>query len=125
VFGRIDGVYREMVEECMPPIQSLQDYMNALRSSFDAPRAAGQRATLQYIFTGSATGACYAVIADGAVTVVDGMATAPSVTVTSDFDVWMRVIAYHNDPLIAYQEGMFAVEGDMEKLLESDTWFRR
>lgn len=109
----------------MPPIQSLQDYMDALRRSFDATRAAGQRATLQYIFTGSATGACYAVVADGAITVVEGLAPAPTVTVTSDFDVWMRVIAYHHDPLMAYQEGLYTVEGDMETLLESDTWFRR
>ena len=50
---------------------------------------------------------------------------APTVAVTSDFDVWMRVIAYQHDPLMAYQEGLFTVEGDMEKLLESDTWFRR
>jgi hypothetical protein len=45
--------------------------------------------------------------------------------VTTDFDLWLRIVAYHIDPLMAYQEGLFAVEGDVELLLEVDSWFAR
>jgi putative sterol carrier protein len=112
-------------EEFMPAIHDLQGYMDALCASFVAERAAGRSVTLQYIFSGSVTGACYAVIADGAMTVAEGRHPAPTASVMADFDLWLRIIAYHLDPLMAYQEGLFAIEGDMETLLESDAWFRR
>lgn len=109
----------------MPGIHNLQEYMEALRASFDAGRAGESRAIVQYIFTGAVTGACYASVADGALLVDEGRHPAPTVAVTTDFDLWRQIIAYHRDPLMTYQEGLFTVEGDMETLIESDTWFRR
>jgi len=109
----------------MSGIHDLQEYMAALRASFDAGRAGEIRATVQYIFTGAVNGACYASVADGALEVGEGVHPAPTVAVTTDFALWIQIIAYHHDPLMAYQEGLFTVEGDMETLIESDTWFRR
>ena len=109
----------------MPAITDLRGYMDALRASFDAERAAGRRAVLQYCFTGAVTGACYADIAEGALTVCEGNHPTPTATVHADFDLWLRVIAYHLDPLMAYQEGLFTVEGDVEALIETDTLFVR
>lgn len=109
----------------MPAIYDLQSYMDALRASFDPERAGDREMTLQYIFTGAVTGACYATIAHGALQVAEGRHPAPTAAVTADFELWTRVIAYHIDPLMAYQEGRFSVEGDMEALLESDVCFRR
>ncbi len=109
----------------MTGIHNLQEYMEALRASFDAGRAGERRAVVQYIFTGAVTGACYAAVADGALVVAEGVHPAPTVAVTTDFDLWKQTIAYHHDPLLAYQEGLFTVEGDTETLIESDTWFRR
>ncbi|HET9110011.1 MAG TPA: hypothetical protein VFN78_04205 [Ktedonobacterales bacterium] len=108
----------------MPGIHTLQDYMDALRASFVAERAAGRQVTLQYVFSGSVTGECYAAIADGAITVAEGRRPATA-TVFADFDLWLRVIAYHLDPLMAYQEGLYRVTGDIDALIESDTWFQR
>ena len=109
----------------MPGIYTLQDYMDALRASFVAERAEGSQITLQYVFSGAVTGACYAVITEGAIQVGEGRHPQPTATVLADFDVWRRVIAYHVDPLIAYQDGLFRVEGDIEALIESDAWFQR
>lgn len=109
----------------MPPIQSVREYMDALRGSFDPSRAAGQSATVQYVFTGTVTGACYLRVTDGALTVGEGQASGPTVTVTSDFATWMRIVNYDHDPLMAWQEGLYTVEGDMEKLIECDAWFPR
>lgn len=109
----------------MPAITDLRGYMDALRASFDAERAAGRRAILQYCFTGAVAGDCYADIADGALTVCEGRHPTPTATVRADFDLWLRVIAYHLDPLMAYQEGLFTVEGDVDTLIETDTLFAR
>ncbi|HEU5346466.1 MAG TPA: hypothetical protein VFU60_19105 [Ktedonobacterales bacterium] len=109
----------------MPAISDLQGYMDALRDSFNPERACGRRITLQYCFTGSVTGVCHAVIADGALMVAEGRHPAPTATVTADFDLWLRVISYQLDPLLAYQEGLYAVEGDVETLIESDAMFTR
>ncbi len=109
----------------MPAIHDLQGYMDALRASFDAERARGRQVTLQYCFSGAVTGVCYATIADGTLTVAEGRHPAPTAVVTSDFELWLRIIAYHLDPLLAYQEGLYAVEGDIEALIETDTWFMR
>ncbi len=109
----------------MPGIHSLEGYMDALRASFVAERSAGRQVTLQYIFSGAVTGDCYAVIADGAIQVAEGRHPAPTATVLADFDLWLRVVAYHLDPLIAYQDGLFRVEGDIEALIGADAWFQR
>lgn len=109
----------------MPAITDLRAYMDALRASFDAGRAAGRCVVLQYCFTGAVTGACYAVIADGALTVSEGQHPAPTATVQADFELWLRVVAYHLDPLMAYQDGLFSVEGDVEALIETDALFTR
>lgn len=109
----------------MPGIHDLTSYMDALRAAFDAERAGDRRATLQYVFSGTVNGACYAVVADGTLEVVEGRHPAPTATATSDFDLWVRLIAYHLDPLIAYQEGLYRIDGDVEMMIESDSWFRR
>ena len=109
----------------MPAANTLESYMALARDSFDPERAAGRSASLQYNFTGAVTGACYIIIHDGALVVAEGHCAAPTATVTSDFDLWLRIISYDLDPLIAYQEGLFTVDGDLETLLESDAWFRR
>ncbi len=109
----------------MPAIQDLPGYMDAMRASFDSARAGGRNVSFQYNFTGAVSGSCYAIIADGAIQVAEGRHAAPNATVTSDFDLWLRIITYHLDMLMAYQEGMFTIEGDVESVLESDAWFRR
>lgn len=109
----------------MPGMTDLEGYMAALRASFDAQRADQRRVTVQYTFTGAVSGACYAVIADGALCVAEGRHAAPTVAVTADFDLWRRIVTYEIEPLMAYQEGLYAVEGDLEALIEADNLFRR
>lgn len=106
-------------------IRSIDDYLHALKSSF-LPAAAGDRSVvLQYEFTGSDTGVCHAVIAAGDIQVARGPHPSPSVIVRSDFDLWMRIIRHDVDGLMAYQEGLYAVEGDFLALMDSDVWFAR
>jgi hypothetical protein len=109
----------------MPGISDLQGYMAALEASFDAERACSRPITVQYLFTGAVNGACHAVLANGALAVAEGIHPAPTVTVTSDFDLWNRIVTYEIDPLMAWQDGLYQAEGDLEALIELDACFRR
>ena len=106
-------------------IHSIDDYLRAMRTSF-VPSAAGDRSiVLQYDFTGREQGACHAVIAAGTITVARGPHPAPTAIVHTDFDLWLRIISHDVDGLIAYQDGLYTVEGDFLALMDSDVWFTR
>ncbi len=109
----------------MPGISDLQGYMAALKASFDAERVCPRPITIQYRFTGAVNGACYAVMANGALAVAEGIHPAPTVSVTTDFDLWNRIVTYEIDPLMAWQDGLYQAEGDLEALIEIDAYFRR
>jgi len=113
--GRMDAV----------AIRTIDDYLLAMKTSFE-PTAAGNRSlVLQYVFSGREQGICHAAIAAGEIQVARGPHPAPSVVVRADFDLWVRVIAHDIDGLIAYQDGLYAVEGDYLALMDSDLWFSR
>lgn len=106
-------------------IRSIDDYLRAMQASF-APAAAGDRSmVLQYDFTGREQGVCHAVIAAGTIMVARGAHPAPTAVVHADFDLWMRIISHDIDGLIAYQDGMYTIEGDYLALMDSDVWFAR
>jgi putative sterol carrier protein len=107
------------------PIATIDDYMRLARESFLPERARGRRAVLQYHFTGRVTDSCYAQIDGGALLVAQGTHPFPTATVRVDFDLWLRILSYQVDGLMAYQAGEYQVEGDQETLMESDTWFGR
>jgi putative sterol carrier protein len=106
-------------------IGTLEDYLRSMQATFVPERTRGKRAILQYNFSGRVSGACYAVIEGGALQVAEGTHPVPTATVEADFDLWLQILAYHIDGLMAYQEGRYRVLGDIETLMESDTWFAR
>ncbi len=106
-------------------IRTIDDYLHAMKTSF-VPSAAGDRSlVLQYQFTGREQGICHAAIAAGEIQVARGPHPAPSVVVTADFDLWLRIISHEIDGLMAYQDGLYSVEGDYLALMDSDLWFTR
>lgn len=104
---------------------TIDDYLRSMEKTFVPQRTRGTHAVLQYVFSGSQTGACYAVIDDGHLSVARGEHPAPMVTVFCDFDLFLRLVSYEEEPLLAYEDGKYRVEGDMLTLMESDTWFAR
>ncbi|HEY7095045.1 MAG TPA: SCP2 sterol-binding domain-containing protein [Ktedonobacterales bacterium] len=107
------------------PITTIDDYMRLARQSFVPKHAHGRSAVLQYHFTGRVTGSCYVQIENDTLLVAQGTHPNPTTTVWVDFDLWLRILSYEVDGLMAYQAGQYQVEGDRETLMESDTWFRR
>ncbi|HEX6542227.1 MAG TPA: hypothetical protein VF040_10770 [Ktedonobacterales bacterium] len=106
-------------------IDSIDEYLRAMKMSF-LPAAAGDRSVvLQYEFSGREQGICHVVIAGGEIQTSRGPHPSPTVIVRADFDLWMRVISYDLDGLMAYQEGLYTVEGDYITLMDTDLWFSR
>jgi hypothetical protein len=106
-------------------IRTIDDYLHAMQTSFDPAAAGGRSLVLQYDFSGREQGICHAAIAAGEIHVARGPHQSPSVVVRVDFDLWLRVIAHDIDGLIAYQEGLYIVDGDYLALMDSDLWFSR
>lgn len=113
------------LDEEMVAAMTIDDYLRIMERSFVPERAAGKCVVFQYVFSGSNAGVCHAVIAGGAVRTGMGPHPAPTATVCVDFDLWMRILSYETDGLLAYQDGAYSVIGDVETLMEGDMWFRR
>lgn len=103
---------------------TIEDYLRLMEQSFLPERTLDKHAVFQYVFSGSNTGICHAVIDRGTLRTGLGPHPAPTATVCVDFDLWMRILSYETDGLLAYQEGAYSVIGDGETLMEGDTWFR-
>lgn len=104
---------------------TIEEYLRLMEQSFLSERTRDKRVVFQYVFSGSNTGVCHAVIDRGTLCTGMGPHPAPTATVCVDFDLWMRILAYQMDGLLAYQDGLYSVAGDVEVLMEGDTWFRR
>src|SRR5579883_2545163 len=93
---------------------SIDQFVAELERSFAPERAQGTQAVLQYHFTGDVTGACYAIVANGALTAAPGEHPAPGATIQADFALWQRILAHEVDRLMAYQEGQYIIHGNVE-----------
>lgn len=102
---------------------NIEQFLAELETSFAPDRARGIHAVLQYHFTGDGVGACYAVIADGALRAASGEHPAPDATIEADFTLWQRILTHEIDRLMAYQEGQYTIQGTIELALDSDAWF--
>ena len=103
---------------------TIEEYLRLMEQSFISERTRDKRVVFQYVFSGSNIGVCHAVIDRGTLCTGMGPHPVPTATVCVDFDLWMRILAYQLDGLLAYQDGLYSVAGDVEALMEGDTWFR-
>ncbi len=104
---------------------TIENYLRVMEQSFIPERARDKCAVFQYVFSGSCAGVCHAVVDRGTLRTGLGPHPAPTATVCVDFDLWLRILSYQADGLLAYQDGSYSVIGDVEALMEGDTWFRR
>lgn len=104
---------------------TIDDYLASIERTFAPAKAASASVVLQYVFSGRVTGACYVVVERGTLAVAHGTHPSPTATVLADFDLWQQIVSYQIDALLAYQDGLYRVIGDVEALLEADSWFPR
>jgi len=103
--------------------ENIDQFLAELERTFAPERAQGTRAIVQYHFTGQVVGACYIVVADGALSAAPGEHPTPGATIETDFALWQQILAHEDDRLLAYQEGRYAIQGNVELALDSDGWF--
>ena len=104
---------------------TIDDYLTMMRESFQPDRARDACAVFQYEFTGSQDGICHVVVDAGELRAARGSHPNPTATVRTDFDLWLRILAYEADALLLYQGGVYDATGDVETLMIADTWFKR
>lgn len=103
---------------------TIEEYLSLMKRSFLPDRTSDKHAVFQYVFSGRCAGICHAIVDRGKLRTGAGPHPAPTATVCVDFDLWMRILSYETDGLLAYQNGEYSVTGDVETLMEGDTWFR-
>ena len=112
-----------MVQQQQP--NSIKEVMDGMPQAFDAGKAGGANATIQFNFTGPEAGNYTAKIADGTCDVTEGTADNPTVTINSPSDVWLKIIRGELDGATAFMSGQFTFTGDMGVLMQMQSWFPR
>jgi hypothetical protein len=91
--------------------------------AFDAKAAQGVDATIQFHVSGDEPGAYWVRVASGRCESFAGTAPAPSVTVHTPGDVWVRIVHGELDRAQAIENGLYRVEGDLATFVSIQAWF--
>ena len=110
-----------MVQEQLP--NSIKEVMEGMPGAFQADKAAGVAATIQFNFTGAEPGSWVVKVADGKCAVDQGTADSPTVTINSPSDVWLKITRRELDGATAFMSGQFTFTGDMGVLMQMGSWF--
>src|SRR5947208_16806095 len=110
-----------MVQQQQP--NSIKEVMDGMPQAFDAGKAAGANATIQFNFTGPEAGSYSAKIAAGKCELTDGNADSPTVTINSPSDVWLKIIRGQMAGAPALMSGQFTFTGHMGVLTQTQLWF--
>jgi putative sterol carrier protein len=102
---------------------SIKEVMDGMPGAFQADKAAGANAVIQFNFTGAEPGNYTAKIADGKCDVSEGTNDSATVTINSPSEVWLKVMRRELDGATAFMSGQFTFTGDMGVLMQMGGWF--
>ncbi len=111
-----------MTQEQLP--NSIKEIMDGMPSAFQADKAAGANATIQFNFTGDEPGNYTVKVADGKCEVNEGTDDSPTVAINSPSDVWLKITRRELDGATAFMSGQFTFTGDMGVLMQMQNWFQ-
>jgi putative sterol carrier protein len=92
---------------------TVKETFDAMAGRFQASKAAGVNATIQYDITGDQGGTWHAVIKDGTCAVNQGAATSPNLTLTMSSQDWLDMLAGKLSGQMAFMSGKLKLKGDM------------
>ncbi len=106
-----------------PRPHTVKEVMDGLSGAFQADKAAGVNATIQFKFTGAEEGNYVVKVADGKCEVTEGETDSSTVTINSPSDVWLKISRRELDGATAFMSGQFTFTGDMGVLMQMGSWF--
>jgi putative sterol carrier protein len=89
------------------------EFFDGLPSHFKADKAAGLSAVSQFDISGDGGGRWHADIDDGSLSVTEGAADAPTITITAGDEDWLSIVNGRLNPQMAFMTGKLKVHGDM------------
>ena len=102
---------------------SVKQVMEGMPEAFQADKAAGVTATVQFKFTGDEPGNWIVRVADGKCTSKEGETDDATVTINSASDIWLKITRRELDGATAFMSGQFTFTGDMGVLMQMGSWF--
>lgn len=121
--GRTDDEINEFVN-AMGVDTILEQIFTAMTERFQADKAAGQSAVVQWDITAADGPHSYAItIADGTCTKAAGAAESPRLTLGLSLPDFMRFIAGQLDGMQAFMSGKLKLGGDMMFAQQMQAWF--
>lgn len=91
---------------------------------FDASKAQGVNATLQFDLSGDDGGQFYLAIDDGTITKHEGVADNPNMTLKSSAEDYYAVATGKLNPMQAFMSGKIKIQGDMSMAMKMQSMFK-
>ena len=121
--GRSDEEIATFVE-ALGPDAVLEQIFSAMSAQFDASKAQGQTAVVQWDITvGDKTSSFTVTVENGVCTATAGPADNPRLTLQLALPDFMRFIAGQLDGMQAFMGGKLKLAGDMMFATQMQTWF--
>jgi putative sterol carrier protein len=102
---------------------TLKEVFNGMPDAFQADKAAGAAAVIQFKVTGDEAGDWIVEVKDGKCAVSEGEHASPNVTINTPSDVWLKISRRELDGTTAFMSGQFTFTGDMGVLMQMGSWF--
>ena len=91
----------------------IRSMMAEMPDAFNADKAVGVDATIQYNLTGDGGSQWWSRIVDGTITIEEGVAEDPSLTLEMDAGDYVDMMAGRLDAMSAFMSGKIKVQGDI------------
>lgn len=103
--------------------ESVKEAFDHMPENFNSEKAAGMNCTYQWDVTGDGGGKWNAVIKDGNLTVNEGEADSPNITITVAATDWLDILNGKLDGQMAFMSGKLKIKGDMSLAMKLKTLF--
>ena len=102
---------------------TVKESFDAMAGNFNGEKAAGMTCTYQWDVTGDGGGQWNAKIADGAITVGEGLTDDANITITVTATDWLDILSGKLDGQMAFMSGKLKIKGDMSLAMKLKTLF--
>ena len=94
-------------------LPSIEQIMEGMKSAFQADKAAGVEAVVQYVLTGDGGGEFYVTVKNGAAEMTQGKAESPKLTLTIAKQDFLDMTSGKLNAMAAFSSGKLKLGGDM------------